>query len=173
KSMLSDASLKNSEVSSILVAIGLSEHDLVLPYLNRVSNASFNRVLAQLLKNDPNLQSFSETEKLALFALWSERGEPEEISRVVEQHPEWLRYAWAGMAKYKASKKDFCAAYDLTQRYGEPAALPLIAANRSLQDLQELFHDAPYNSDIGYALYRAVMPTGRVVDALLTDRHFR
>ncbi|HEY2625472.1 MAG TPA: O-antigen ligase family protein [Candidatus Udaeobacter sp.] len=172
KSMLSDASLKNSEVSSILEAIGLSEHDLIMPYLNRVSDASFNRVLAQLLRNDPNLQSFSETEKLALFAFWSERGDPEEISRVVEQHPEWLRYAWAGMAKYKAGKKDFRAAYELTQRYGEPAALPLVAANLSLQDLQKRFHDAPYNSGIGYELYRAQMQNGRVDDALLIARHF-
>ena len=172
KSMLSDASLKNSEVSSILEAIGLSEHDLIMPYLNRVSDASFNRVLAQLLRNDPNLQSFSETEKLALFAFWSERGDPEEISRVVEQHPEWLRYAWAGIAKYKAGKKDFRAAYELTQRYGEPAALPLVAANLSLQDLQKRFHDAPYNSCIGYELYRAQMQNGRVDDALLIARHF-
>src|SRR5262249_12750817 len=58
--LLSDASLKNSEVSSTLETIGLSEHDLVLPYLNRVSGAAFNRVLEQLLRNDPNLQSFSE-----------------------------------------------------------------------------------------------------------------
>ena len=172
KSMLSDASLKNSEVSSILEAIGLSEHDLIMPYLNRVSDASFNRVLAQLLRNDPSLQSFSETEKLALFAFWSERGDPEEISRVVERHPEWLRYAWAGIAKYKAGKKDFRAAYELTQRYGEPAALPLVAANLSLQDLQKRFHDAPYNSGIGYELYRAQMQNGRVDDALLIARHF-
>jgi O-antigen ligase len=172
KSMLSDASLKNSEVSSILEAIGLSEHDLIMPYLNRVSDASFNRVLAQLLRNDPNLQSFSETEKLALFAFWSERGDPEEISRVVEQHPEWLRYAWAGIAKYKAGKNDFRAAYELTQRYGEPAALPVVAANLSLQDLQKRFHDAPYNSGIGYELYRAQMQNGRVDDALLIARHF-
>jgi O-antigen ligase len=172
KSMLSDASLKNSDVSSILEAIGLSEHDLIMPYLNRVSDASFNRVLAQLLRNDPNLQSFSETEKLALFAFWSERGDPEEISRIVEQHPEWLRYAWAGIAKYKAGKKDFRAAYELTQRYGEPAALPLVAANLSLQDLQKRFHDAPYNSGIGYELYRAQMQNGRVDDALLIARHF-
>jgi O-antigen ligase len=172
KSMLSDSSLKNSDISSILEAIGLSEHDLIMPYLNRVSDASFNRVLAQLLRNDPNLQSFSETEKLALFAFWSERGDPEEISRIVEQHPEWLRYAWAGIAKYKAGKKDFRAAYELTQRYGEPAALPLVAANLSLQDLQKRFHDAPYNSGIGYELYRAQMQNGRVDDALLIARHF-
>ena len=170
--MLGEASLKDSEGSSILEAIGLSEHDLVLPYLNRVSNASFNRVLAQLLKNDPNLQSFSETEKLALFALWSERGDPEEISRAVEQHPDWLRYAWLGIAKYKASKKDFRAAYELTQRYGEPVALPRVAANLSLQDLQKRFQDAPYNFGTGYELYRAHMDNGRVDDALLIIRHF-
>ena len=171
-SILSDTSLKNSEVSSILEEIGLSQHHLVLPYLNRVSDASFNRALAQLLRNDPNLQSFSETEKLALFALWSERGDAKEISRAVEQHPDWLRYAWAGMAKYKAGKKDFRAAYQLTQRYGEPVALPLTTANLSLQDLQKRFDHAPYNYGIGYELYRAQIQSGRLDDALLTARHF-
>jgi len=170
--LLTDASLRNSEVRSNLETIGLGEHDLILPYLNRVSDVAFNRVLGQLLRNDPNLQSFSETEKLALFALWSERGEPEDVSRVVEQHPDWLRYAWAGVAKYKAGKKDFHAAYELTQRYGEPVALPPVAANLSLQDLQKRAHDAPYNSGVGYELYRAQMQNGQVDGALLTARHF-
>jgi O-antigen ligase len=171
-SMLSDASLRSPEVSPILEAIGLSEHDLALPYLNRVSDASFNRALAQLLRNDPDLQSFSETEKLALFAVWSERGDPEEISRAIEQHPDWLRYAWLGMAKYKASKNDFRAGYGLTQRYGEPVALPRVVTNFSLQDLEKRFAAAPNNHGVGYELYRAQMQNGRVDDALLTARHF-
>jgi hypothetical protein len=171
-SMLSDASLRSPEVSPFLEAIGLSEHDLALPYLNRLSDASFNRALAQLLRNDPNLQSFSETEKLALFAFWSERGDPEEISRTVEQHPDWLRYAWLGMAKYKASKNDFRAAYELTQRYGEPVALPRVATNFPLQDLEDRFRTTPENYGIGYELYRARMQNGRVDEALLTARHF-
>ena len=171
-SMLSEASLRSPEVSPILEAIGLSEHDLALPYLNRVSDASFNRALAQLLRNDPNLQSFSETEKLALFAFWSERGDPEEISRAVEQHPDWLRYAWLGIAKYKARKNDFRAGYELTQRYGEPVALPRVATNFSLQDLEKRFAAAPNNYGIGYELYRAQIQNGRVDDALLTARHF-
>jgi O-Antigen ligase len=171
-SMLSDASLRSPEVSPILEAIGLSKHDLALPYLNRVPDASFNRALAQLLGNDPNLQSFSETEKLALFALWSERGDPEEISRAVEQHPDWLRYAWLGIAKYKASKNDFRASYELTQRYGEPVALPRVATNFSLQDLEKRFAAVPNNYGIGYELYRAQIQNGRVDDALLTARHF-
>ena len=169
--MLSDASLSSPEVSQFLEAIGLSEHGLALPYLDRLSNASFNRALAQLLKNDPNLQSFSETEKLALFAFWSERGDPEEISRGVEKHPQWLRYAWLGIAKHNASRNDFRAAYDLTQRYGEPVAVPRVS-NSSLQDLEKRFAAAPNNYGIGYELYRAQMQNGRVDDALLTARHF-
>jgi len=170
--MLSDASLRSPEVSQFLEAIGLSEHDLALPYLDRLSNASFNRALAQLLKNDPNLQSFSETEKLALFAFWSERGDPGEIFRGVEQHPDWLRYAWLGMAKHNASRNDFRAAYELTQQYGEPVALPRVATNFSLQDLENRFAAAPNNYGIGYELYRAQMQNARVDDALLTARHF-
>ena len=171
-SMLSDASLTSPEVSPILEEIGLGEHDLALPYLRRVSDASFNRALAQLLRNDPNLQSFSEIEKLALFSLWSERGDSEEISRVVVQRVEWLRYAWLGMAKYKASKGDFRAAYELTQRYGEPVAVPRVASNLSLQDLENRFHVVPDSYVIGYELYRAQMQNGRVDEALLTARHF-
>jgi len=171
-SMLSDASLRSKEVSPFLEAIGLSEHDLALPYLDRLSNASFNRALTQLFRNDPNLRSFSETEKLALFAVWSERGDPEEISRAVEQHPDWVRYAWLGMAKHNASRNDFRAAYELTQQYGEPVALPRVATNFSLQDLENRFAAAPNNYGIGYELYRAQMQRGRVDDALLTARHF-
>ena len=171
-SMLSDASLRSPEVSPILEAIGLKEHDLALPYLSRISGARFNRALAQLLRNDPDLRSFGETEKLALFAFWSERGDPEEISRAVEQHPDWLRYAWLGVAKYKASKNDFRAGYELTQRYGEPVALPRVATNFSLQDLEKRVQAAPNNYAIGYELYRAQMQNGRIDDALLTARHF-
>jgi hypothetical protein len=97
---------------------------------------------------------------------------PEEISRAVEEHPDWLRYAWLGIAKYKASKNDFRGGYELTQRYGEPVALPRVATNFSLQDLEKRFAAAPNNDGIGYELYRAQMQNGRVDDALLTARHF-
>ena len=104
--------------------------------------------------------------------MWSERGDPEEISRAVERRPDWLHYAWLGIAKYKASQSDFRAAYELTQRYGEPVLLPRVATNFSLQDLEERFHAAPNNYAIGYELYRAQMQNGRVDDALRTVRHF-
>jgi O-antigen ligase/tetratricopeptide (TPR) repeat protein len=171
-SMLSKASLRSPEVSRILAELGVSRHDLALPYLARISGAEFNRALGKVLENDPDLSSFSETEKLALFAFWSERGDPAELSRATAQHPDWLPYAWLGVGKYAASQNDFRTAYELTQRYGEPVALPRITPSASLQQLESRFRAAPDNYAIGYELYRAQMQSGRVDDALMTARHF-
>jgi O-antigen ligase len=171
-SMLSKASLRSPEVSRILAELGVSSHDLALPYLARISGADFNRALAKILENDPELSSFSETEKLALFTYWSERGDAAELSRATTRHPDWLPYAWLGVAKYNAINNDLRAAYELTQRYGEPVALPRIASGASLQQLESRFRSAPDNYATGYELYRAQMQSGRVDDALNTVRHF-
>src|SRR5438309_8464921 len=128
-SMLSKASLRSPQVSRILAELGVSRHDLALPYLARITGDEFNRALGRVLENDPDLKSFTETEKLALFTYWSERGDAEQLSRNVEQHRDWLPYAWFGLAKYHASKNDFKKAYELTQTYGEPVALPRISSS--------------------------------------------
>jgi O-antigen ligase len=170
--MLTKASLRSREVSRILADLGVSRHDLALPYLARISGVDFNRALAKVLENDPDLSSFTETEKLALFAFWSDRGDAAELSRATMQHPDWLPYAWLGVAKYDASQKDFRAAYELTQHYGEPIALPRISPSASVQQLESRFRAAPDNYAIGYELYHAQMQSGRVDDALMTARHF-
>jgi O-antigen ligase/tetratricopeptide (TPR) repeat protein len=170
--MLSKASLRSPEVSRILAELAVSHHDLALPYLARISGADFNRAFGKILENDPNLSSFTETEKLALFVYWSDRGDAAELSRATAQHPDWLPLAWFGVAKYNASQNDFRSAYELTQRYGEPVALPRITAGASLQQLESRFRAAPDNYGIGYELYRAQMQSGRVDDALNTARHF-
>jgi Flp pilus assembly protein TadD len=171
-SMLTNASMHSPEVSKILERVGLSEHDLALAYLSRVSDPHFNDALNEFLKHDRNLQTLSAEEKLALFALWSEHGDLDELAREVKQHPTWLQYAWLGMAKYNAHNNDFRAAYEFTQLYGEPVALPRVETKSSLQELQNRFDAAPDNYGIGYTLYRAQTQNGRVDDALMTARHF-
>ena len=170
--MLNTESLQNPEVAQILEQVGLSQPDLALAYLSNVVGETFHRGLAQFLKNDPNLQSLTDTEKLALFVLWSERGDLEELVRLVQQHPDWTRYAWLGIAKYNASKKDFRSAYELIQRFGDPVALPRISVGPSLEELENRYRAAPDNYAVGYALYREQIEHGRVDDALLTARHF-
>src|SRR5438552_1324262 len=177
-SMLSKASLRSPQVSRILAELGVSRHDLALPYLARITGDEFNRALGKVLENDPSLKSFTETEKLALFTYWSERGDAEQLSRNVEQHRDWLPYAWFGLAKYHASKNDFKKAYELTQTYGEPVALPRISSSANDQSgsdilqLESQFRSAPDNYAIGYALFRAQRQRGRTDDALQTVRHF-
>jgi len=171
-SMLSKASLRSPELSRILAEFGVSRHDLALPYLSRISGPEFNRALGKVLENDPDLSSFTETEKLALFAFWSERGDAAELSRATTQHPDWLPYAWFGLAKYHASQNDFKAACELTERYGEPVALPRVSSNPDLLQLESQYRVAPDNFAIGYELYRAQKNTGRIDDALQTVRHF-
>jgi O-antigen ligase len=170
--MLNTESLQNPEVARILEQVGLSRPDLALAYLSNVSGETFRRGLAQFLKNDPNLESLTDPEKLALFLLWSERGNLDELVKLVQLHPDWTRYAWLGIAKFDASKKDFRSAYDLIERFGEPVALPRISDGGSLEDLEKRFAAAPDNTATGYALYHAQIQRGRVDDALQTARHF-
>lgn len=170
--MLSNASLKNPQVNQILEQVGLREHDLALAYLSRVSAAHFDAALSEFLKIDPDLKTLTEGEKLALFSLWSEHGNLDQLTAATQQHPKWLEYAWLGMAKYSAQKGDFRAAFELTQRYGEPVALPRVEMNSSIEDLQKRLYSTPNNYGVGYALYRAQKQSGRLDDALLTTRHF-
>ena len=170
--MLNNAALRSQRLSQILEELGLAEHDLALPYLSRVSGPAFKRALAAVLKSDPNLHTFTETEKLALFSFWSDRGDPAELAQAVKEYPGWLAYAWLGMAKYYASIGDFHSAYKLTQQYGEAVALPRFTAKSKLLELESQFRAAPESYAIGYELYQAQMQAGRVDDALQTARHF-
>jgi O-antigen ligase len=170
--ILREAPKDNPAIAHLLEETGLSQPDLALAYFGEISGASFDRALTQFLKSDPDLRSLGEPEKLALFTLWSDRGDRENLAHAVQTHPDWLQYAWLGMAKYHAEKKDFRAAYQLTQRFGEPAALPRVSEDASLEGLNKRYTTAPDNFAFGYALYRKQMERGQIDDALNTARHF-
>jgi hypothetical protein len=76
------------------------------------------------------------------------------------------------MAKYNAGKRDFRAAYDLTQRFGDAVALPRSSGGTSLKELQARYTANPDNISTGYALYQAQMEERRFDDALNIARHF-
>jgi O-antigen ligase/Flp pilus assembly protein TadD len=172
-SMLSAAAVqKSSEVTRILEEVGLNQHDLALAFLCRVTGSPFNHGVAELLKRDPNLQMFDEEEKRAFFSLWSERGDLDQLAQIVQQHSEWVSFAWLGMATYHAKMNNFRDAYELTQRYGEAVALPRVAADFPFDELKKRFVAAPDNYAVGYALYREQIQRGLNDDALMTVRHF-
>jgi tetratricopeptide (TPR) repeat protein len=170
--MFSKAAVENPEVGKILQEVGLSQHDLVLAYLSRVNGPRFDQALKSFLKSDPDLHTVTEGEKFALFSLWAERGDLEELSHDVATYPKWMPFAWFGVAKYDASKNDFKTACGLIEEYGDAVAMPRLNGDGSIEELQKRYYSNPDNYAAGYSLYREQMKKGRVDDALLTARHF-
>lgn len=170
--MLNKASVESPALGKILAQVGVSQHDLILAYLNHVSGDRFNRELNRFRETDPDLRTLTETEKFAFFDLWSERGDVSALAQEVQRHPEWMEYAWLGVAKFDAANKDFKAAYQLTRRYGEAVAMPRVSENGTIEELQNRYAASPDNYAVGYALYKEQRKQGRLDDALVTARHF-
>jgi tetratricopeptide (TPR) repeat protein len=152
--------------------IGMVHHDLALIYLEHSGGAQFMSALQRLLEHDPRLQTFTPHEKITLFKHWAERGDPAELVRAVETHPEWMSDAWRGVAKYHASRNDFRAAFEITRRYGGSPALPPAAEGSSIDQLRQALHASPDNYGIGFQLYHEQMKQGQIDEALMTVRHF-
>ena len=171
-SMLTAASLRSPQVGRILEEFGLNEPDLALAYLGRLTGPSLRDGIVKLLQKDPNLRTLTDPQKRALFDLWSERGDLEQLAKAIEMHPDWLNYAWFGIAKFSAAKGDFRTAYDLTQRFGDAVAMPRTSPSGSLQELQTRYASNRDSLTAGFGLYQAQLQSGRVDDALNTARHF-
>ena len=151
---------------------GWFSHDLALIYLEHSGGAPFMSALQRFLEHDPKLQTFSAREKATFFKHWAERGDPAELARAVEAHPEWMADAWRGLARYHASRKDFRSAYELARRFGESPALPPIAEGSSIDQLRQALHANPDNYGIGFQLAHQQMEQGQMDEALMTLRHF-
>lgn len=170
--MVSLASQYNPAVRRRLEEIGMIQPDLALVYLRGAAGNAFMIALQRLLNHDPKLQSLTDDEKLSLFSLWSERGDLNELGRQVQIHPDWLTFSWPALAKYHSLRNDFRAAFETTRRFAKTPALPEVNSEGSTEQLRQRFQAKPYDSEIGYQLYRAQIHDGKTDDALMTLRHF-
>jgi tetratricopeptide (TPR) repeat protein len=170
--MLATARQSSPRVHAGLEELGMEHHDLALIFLEHSGGAPFMTALQRFIDRDPSLQTLSAEEKVTLFKHWAERGDPAELARTVETRPEWMPFAWRGLAKYQASQKNFRAAVEMTRRYGESPALPPAAENASIDQLRQSLHANPDNYGAGFHLYHAQMEQGMVDEALMTVRHF-
>jgi tetratricopeptide (TPR) repeat protein len=172
EAMLAIVRESNPRVHEGLEELGMVHHDLALIFLEHSGGAAFMKSLQGFLDRDPTLQTLSPEEKVTLFKHWAERGDPAELARTLETHPEWMPFAWRGLAKYQATQKNFRAAVEMTRRYGESPALPPAAENASIDQLRQDLHANPDNYGTGFQLFRAQMDQGMVDEALMTVRHF-
>jgi hypothetical protein len=170
--MLAVARQSSPRLHQGLEEFGMVHHDLALIYLEHSGGAPFMSALQRFLEHDPTLQTMTSQEKVTLFKHWAERGDAAELARAVETHPDWMAYAWRGLAKYYASQKNFRTAVEVTRRHGEAPLLPPVAQNSSIDQLRQALHGSPDNYGIGFQLYHAQMEQGLIDEALVTVRHF-
>jgi O-antigen ligase len=145
---------------------------LTTTYLENVSGAGFQTGLQELLARDPALEQFDRAQKTKLFALWSSRDPLDELVRAVAARPEWLEFAWPGMARYHAGRGEFEAAWNLVRRYAGEPVLPRDARAEPIPQLEQKLYANSSDYAAGYALYRAQIAAGKPDDALATARHF-
>ena len=171
--MLAAARQSSPRTHEGLEELGMVHHDLALIFLEHAGGAEFMSALQRFLEHDPKLATMSSEERVTLFKYWAERsGDPASLVRAVEDHPEWMGYAWPGVAKYHASQKNFRAAVELIRQHAEKPALPPVAQGSSIEQLRQALHASPDNYGLGFQLYHEQMSKGQVDEALMTIRHF-
>lgn len=170
--MLAVAEQSSPRLHQGLEELGMVHHDLALIFLEHSGGARFMAALQIFLDHDPELATMSAPEKATLFKHWAERGDPAELTRAVESHPEWINYAWRPLAKYSAKQNNFQAAVEMTRQHAEKPVLPPVAQGSSIDQLRQALHANPDSYALGFQLYSAQMDKGQIDEALMTVRHF-
>jgi O-antigen ligase len=145
---------------------------LTITYLENIPADKFAPALQQLLARDPDLKEFDTVEKKRLFALWSRHEPLDGLVRATTAHPDWLEFAWPGVARWQAGRGEYREAWRLVRQYSAPPPMPVSSGAGSLPELERKFIADPRDYANGYALYRAQLATGKSDDALSTIRHF-
>jgi tetratricopeptide (TPR) repeat protein len=170
--MLAVARQSSPRVHEGLEEFGMVQHDLAIIFLEHAGGAPFMKALRRFLEHDPRLETFTPQEKRTFFKHWAERGDPAELARAMETHPEWMKDAWRGVAKYHASQNNFQAAVEIMRRYGGAPVLPPVGPRTAIDQLRQALHADPDNYGIGFQLYQEQMNQGKIDEALFTVRHF-
>jgi O-antigen ligase len=170
--MLTDAANYDAKAHEALREFALDRPGLTINYLEAATSPQFEAALRELLLRDPALAQFSPAQETRLFALWSNHDPLDELVRGVQTHPEWLEFAWPGIARYHAGRHEFEEAWQLVRRYAQAPSLPQSATGESIPQLEQELYANPGDYAAGYALYRAQIDAGKSDDALGTLRHF-
>jgi O-antigen ligase len=171
RSIIFQATLTDPVARKIIEQLALSAHDLALIYFAQLSAEEFRPAFAKFFGVDPDLLQMKPEEKRQLFELWDRRGDPAALLAAVNQHPQWLQFAWRPVAKARAAAGDFRGACELLQKYDNDTPFPPLQIGQSLEQLRDNVYRAD-NFSAGYTLYREQMQRGQTSDALDTIRHF-
>jgi len=152
--MLTEAKSRDAVVHQALHEYSAGRPDLTLNYLDDANDSQFEEALRALFARDPTLVQFTPGQTQRLFTMWSHRQLLDQLLATVATHPEWLKFAWPGVARYHAGRHEFAEAWALVRRYALPPVLPERATGDSIPQLEQKLYANPGD----YASGRAPPP---------------
>jgi hypothetical protein len=163
-------SLSNDLVHEDLLELAAGKVDDELIFLNDASNDETKRIVADILSHDPDLRALDAAQREKLFTVWWTLGDRPALLAAFQAHPDWLMAGWPILAQSYADQKDFQNAWETVARYSPAPAIPSLASDQPLADLERGFYEQPDNLAAGIMLYREQNKEGKTDDALATLR---
>ncbi len=146
-----------------------NEPKLKLYYLqSALDEKDFTAELTKLLDEQPNLESFTQTDRRMLFWSWYQKGDKAKLISLLEQNAEWRTDGWSILANFKASKNDFRGAYQLALDNLIPPSGGAVIRNGDVGQLRRTFFLNPLDLARGLDLYEAQKAKGLLDEALAT-----
>lgn len=129
-------------------------------WLKQVTPERFGAELTDLLRRDPELSRFDNTQLEELFSLWAQRLPPRGMIESISARPHWMAAGWPWVAHHLASQGDPKGGYELAQKMLPPPRLPPPPPARPLGELLTNFSVAPGNPAAVYAFVLAEKERG-------------
>lgn len=149
-------------------AMAESDPKLTLAYLPFATPTEFSRLIERILASYPTLAMYSKKEQQRLFKVWYEKGDQEQLIRLLQENLEWRTQGWRVLAEHKAKSGDFRAAYELVLS-SVPSPTKIIASSDvKLEQLEKAFTANPTDLAAGIRLYETQRTQMHLDEALIT-----
>ena len=107
-----------------LERVSPGQPDLVLVFLESAQGEVFDDAVQRFIVSDPDLKTLSPEERERFFSLWADRGNLETLEQIVAKRPNWLPFAWEGLAKLHCPQERFPRCLRVSAKFAAPPTLP-------------------------------------------------
>jgi O-antigen ligase len=151
-----------------LARLARKNPDYFIVYLRKADRLEFELLTSQLLDADPELESFSGSQKRALFSVWFHRGDHAQLFSKLIEKSDWRAEGWRCLAMIHANRKDFESACKTAREFIPAPAMPKRLTTRALPELERSFRMRGDDFDTGLQLHAAQLAEDKTKEALET-----
>jgi len=162
------AAKPDSTLRGALRLLSRRDSDCLLLFLGAADPLEFDIESLRLLREDPELRTFSEVQRRQFFKLWYERGDRYALADALESRPEFLPAAWSWLAACYASWGRYEEACKTVFKLAPAPAMPRPGPRATLEALQRDYFVNQGDVQKGVALCLEQEKEGQLDAALFT-----